>query len=63
MSSTGAPATVPTYGRTELYYYVTFADPAVFNIDQIDANGNLQYDVIATPTDYNSLINVVFVVK
>ncbi|WP_123803463.1 hypothetical protein [Maribacter sp. 4G9] len=62
-ASAGAPGTVPTYGRTELYYYVTFADPAVLNIDLIDANGNMQYDVIGTPPDYNSLINVVFVVK
>ena len=63
MASTGAPAAVPTYGRTELYYYVTYADPAVLNIDSIDANGNMQYDVVGTPPDYNSLINVVFVVR
>ncbi len=62
-ASAGAPATVPTYARTELYYYVTFADPGVLNIDSINANGVLQYDVVGTPPDYNSLINVVFVVK
>jgi hypothetical protein len=62
-ASAGAPATVPTYTRTELYYYVTFADPAVLNIDSINANGVLQYDVVGTPPDYNSLINVVFVVQ
>ncbi|WP_041632601.1 hypothetical protein [Maribacter sp. HTCC2170] len=63
MASSGAPAAVPTYTKTELYYYVTFADPAVLNIDSIDADGVMQYDVVGTPPDYNSLINVVFVVK
>jgi hypothetical protein len=62
-ASAGAPATVPFYGPTDLYYYVTFADPAVLNIDSISASGVLQYDVVGTPPDYNSLINVVFVVK
>jgi hypothetical protein len=61
--SAGAPATVPTYGATELYYYVTYADPAVFANMSIDANGVLTYDIIGQPADANSLINVVFVVK
>ncbi|MEY8019727.1 hypothetical protein AB8P51_02775 [Muriicola sp. SD30] len=65
VASAGAPAAVPTYGATELYYYVTYADPTVFNTAtmSIDANGVLSYDIIGQPTDYNSLINVVFVVK
>ncbi|MCK5441009.1 MAG: hypothetical protein KAJ23_03870, partial [Maribacter sp.] len=63
MASTGAPAAVPTYSKTELYYYVTYADSAVLNIDSIGADGVMQYDVVGTPPDYNSLINVVFVVK
>jgi hypothetical protein len=61
--STGAPAIVPSYAATELYYYVTYADPAVFDNLAIDANGVLSYDIIGQPADYNSLINVVFVVK
>jgi hypothetical protein len=65
-SDTDAP-TIPTYGRTELYYYVTYADPTVFDTTPaeftISAGGVLTYDIIATPSDYNSLINVVFVVK
>jgi hypothetical protein len=68
--SAGAPAAVPTYGRTELYYYVTYADPTVFETDSgdpnfmtIDGNGNLTIEVENTPADYNTLINVVFVVK
>jgi len=64
-ASTGAPGAVPTYTATELYYYVTFADPAVFNTAtmSIDANGVLSYEIWGQPADYNSLINVVFVVK
>jgi hypothetical protein len=65
VASAGAPAAVPTYGATELYYYVTYADPTVFNTATmaIDGNGVLSYDIIGQPSDYNSLINVVFVVK
>ncbi|MEJ2584056.1 MAG: hypothetical protein P8Z38_03105 [Robiginitalea sp.] len=63
VASPGAPAAVPTYGPTELYYYVTYADPNVFDGMSIDANGVLTYDIIGQPSDYNSLINVVFVVK
>ncbi|SDM84525.1 hypothetical protein SAMN04488514_115129, partial [Kriegella aquimaris] len=63
MASAGAPSAIPTYTKTELYYYVTYVDPAVLNIDSISADGVMQYDVVGTPADYNSLINVVFVVK
>ncbi|WP_238934888.1 hypothetical protein [Aurantibacter crassamenti] len=72
VGSTGAPGAVPTYTPTELYYYVTYADPTVFDTTAtdpaptamtIDDNGELTYTVIGQPSDYNSLINVVFVVK
>ncbi|WP_378185442.1 hypothetical protein ACE939_10110 [Aquimarina sp. W85] len=64
-SSPTAPATVPVYNATDLYYYVTYADPAVFDTGamMITADGELTYTVNNQPTDYNSLINVVFVVK
>ncbi len=65
--SSGAPAAVPTYAATDLYYYVTYADPLVFDTTPgamtINASGVLSYDIIGQPADYNSLINVVFVVK
>jgi hypothetical protein len=63
-SSPSAPA-IPIYAANELHYYVTFADPLVFNTGtmSIDANGVLTYTVIGQPADYNALINVVFVVK
>lgn len=70
VGSMGAPLAIPTYGRNELYYYVTYADPMVFETDSgdpnfmsIDADGNLAIEVENVPTDYNTLINVVFVVK
>ncbi|SIR04897.1 beta strand repeat-containing protein, partial [Maribacter ulvicola] len=61
--SAGAPAAIPTYANTELYYYVTYYDPTVFANVTVNASGIMQYDVIASPTDYNTLINVVFVAK
>ncbi|HUH46335.1 MAG TPA: hypothetical protein VLZ54_04215, partial [Arenibacter sp.] len=63
VSSTGAPTAIPTYASDELYYYVTHFDPAVFSNVSISASGVMTYNVIAVPADYNSLINVVFVVK
>uniref|UniRef100_UPI000A6351E5 hypothetical protein n=1 Tax=Allomuricauda sp. CP2A TaxID=1848189 RepID=UPI000A6351E5 len=63
VASAGAPAAIPTYAATDLYYYITYADPAVFANMSIDANGELTYDIIGQPSDYNALINVVFVVK
>ncbi|MEO9891736.1 hypothetical protein [Aurantibacter sp.] len=64
-----APSAIPTYSATELYYYVTYADVDVFGNGttvqnmSIDENGVLSYEVFNQPADYNSLINVVFVVK
>jgi hypothetical protein len=63
VSSAGAPTAIPTYTAAELYYYVTYYDPAVFANVSINASGVMTYDVIAQPSDYNSLINVVFVVR
>ncbi|NKI27750.1 hypothetical protein HCG49_14365 [Arenibacter sp. 6A1] len=63
VASTSAPAAIPTYANTDLYYYVTYYDNTVFANVSVDEFGVMTYDVIASPTDYNSLINVVFVVK
>ncbi len=55
---------IPIYNANELYYYVTYFDPAVFdNISINGATGEMTYSIIGQPADYNSLINVVFVVK
>jgi len=61
--STGAPIAIPTYANNELYYYVTYFDTTVFDNVSVDANGLMTYDVISTPSDYNTLINVVFVAQ
>jgi hypothetical protein len=58
-----APAAIPTYLASELYYYVTYYDPAVFSSVSITDAGIMSFTVLAPPVDYNSLINVVFVVK
>ena len=62
-ASAGAPLNIPLYTASELYYYVTFADASVFNITGISNTGILSYRVIGQPRDFNTLINVVFVVK
>ncbi|MUH37907.1 collagen-like protein, partial [Zobellia amurskyensis] len=63
VASASAPAAIPTYTNTELYYYVTFYDTTVFDNVSVNASGVMTYDVIGQPSSYNSLINVVFVVK
>uniref|UniRef100_UPI0026239233 hypothetical protein n=1 Tax=uncultured Maribacter sp. TaxID=431308 RepID=UPI0026239233 len=66
VSGTGAsqaPAAIPTYANTELYYYITYYDTSVFANVSVNEFGVMTYDVINQPADYNSLINVVFVVK
>ncbi|SNR76295.1 hypothetical protein SAMN04488009_3643, partial [Maribacter sedimenticola] len=63
VASAGAPAAIPTYANNELYYYVTYYDTTVFANVSVNALGIMSYDVISTPTDYNTLINVVFVAQ
>ena len=63
IKSPSAPNTIPVYQANELYYYVTFADTDIFNIDSLSDAGVLQYDILRVPTDDNTLINVVFVVR
>ena len=63
VASSGAPSSIPTYKAKELYYYVTYYDTDVFANVSVDKSGMMTYDVIAPPPTYNSLINVVFVVK
>jgi len=63
VSSTNAPNSIPTYTATELYYYVTAYDTSILTITGIDENGQMTYNVDNIPTDDNTIINVVFVVK
>ncbi|CAM1368344.1 exported hypothetical protein [Tenacibaculum litoreum] len=63
IGSTSAPATIPTYNADELYYYVTDYDTSILTINSIDDNGLMTYSVDNVPTNDNTIINVVFVVK
>ncbi|KUF42944.1 hypothetical protein HX052_13510 [Myroides marinus] len=63
VKSLGAPDTIPHYPEaTDLYYYVTDYDPAVFRGIEITADGKMTYEVIGTGTP-TSIMNIVFVVK
>lgn len=54
---------IPYFGKpTDLYYFVTDYDEAVFEEISIDGNGLMSYKVKAEAQDC-SLINIVFVVK
>lgn len=62
----GAPGgygVLPTLpAATDIYYYITYYDPAVFANITIDASGVMEYDVLAGASAC-SFINIVFVVK
>ncbi len=61
--SSGAPTAIPTYGETELFYYVTDYDTGVFSDLEISEEGILTYDVDVVPSNNCAVFNVVFVVK
>ncbi len=63
LSSPSAPGAIPTYLRSELFYYVTDLDTNVFSNYTLDDNGNFNYDVASVPSGNCTFINVVFVVK
>ncbi|SNZ02108.1 hypothetical protein, partial [Flagellimonas pacifica] len=63
VKSPSAPAAIPTYLAGELHYYITYYDTSVFSGVTVSDAGIMNFTVDAVPTDYNSLINVVFVVK
>lgn len=62
-ASNGAPAVIPYIPEaTDLYYYVTYYSPDVFQIIEIAEDGEMEYKVIGAATDC-SYVNVVFVLK
>nr|WP_299383889.1 hypothetical protein [Allomuricauda sp.] len=63
VKSPSAPNGIPTYAANELYYYITYYDTTVFSGVSVTDAGIMSFTVDAVPTGYNSLINVVFVVK
>ena len=62
IGSTGAPADIVTYGATEMYYYITYYDTAVFANVSISESGILSYDIIGNVNE-TSYMNIVFVIK
>ncbi|WP_299683477.1 hypothetical protein [uncultured Tenacibaculum sp.] len=63
VKSNSAPNTIPTYLSNELYYYVTAYDTSVLTITNINDSGVMTYNVNSIPSNDNTIINVVFVVK
>jgi len=63
IASDGAPTSIPYIpAADDLYYYITYYSPDVFEIQNISEDGKLTYKVIGAATDC-SYINVVFVLK
>lgn len=61
--SNGAPTEIPYFpSATDLYYYVTDYDTAVFSNIAIQADGKMTYTVNNAGNAY-SIMNIVFVVK
>lgn len=61
--SAGAPTSIPRYASADnLYYYVTYYDPKLITINQITAAGVMNYTVLKK-ANYDSYMNIVFVVK
>jgi len=63
LRSSGAPASIKTYAKTELYYYITDYDTDIFTNISINSSGVLTYKVKKVPSNDNTIINLVFVVK
>nr|WP_255493658.1 hypothetical protein [Myroides sp. WP-1] len=62
VGSAGAPAKMTVFESSELYYYVTYYDEAVFKDLSISADGKLTYTVTTT-AEPSSFMNIVFVIK
>lgn len=63
ISSPGAPLSIPYFANaTDLNYYVTYYDPTLIEISQIDNRGVMVYKLLKT-ANLDSYINIVFVPK
>lgn len=61
--STGAPTGIPYFSSaSDLYYYITYYDNTVLKVNSLDASGVLNYDILKE-ADYDTFMNVVFVIK
>lgn len=58
-----APINIPYYASADqLYYYVTYYDKNVMDITNISDDGKVSYSIIKK-ADYDTYMNVVFVIK
>ncbi|SHF53648.1 hypothetical protein [Dysgonomonas macrotermitis] len=61
--SNSAPSIIPYYSSaTDLHYYITYYDKNVLNISHIDDTGKATYSIVRK-SDYDTYMNVVFVIK
>lgn len=60
--STSAPAKIPTFNADQLYYYITYFDDSILNIDGIDQDGKMTYTV-KKKANWDTYMNIIFVIK
>lgn len=61
--SSDAPLVIPYFPESsDLYYYITDFDPAVFSNVSVSNDGIMSYDITPAATDY-TFINIIFVLK
>lgn len=58
-----APSVIPHYANAnQLHYYITYYDTSVLKINNITDDGKMTYSIVKK-ADYDTYMNVVFVVK
>lgn len=62
LNKSNSTASLDTYKSNELYYYVTYYDKTKIKINTISSEGLMNYEVIGH-ADYDSYMNVIFVVR
>ncbi|MCV9934628.1 hypothetical protein OIU80_20285 [Flavobacterium sp. LS1R47] len=61
--SVGAPASIPHYTSAyDLFYYITYYDPELIAINSISNQGVLSYTILKK-ANYDSYVNIIFVVR
>jgi len=62
--SPSATTTLPVYSNTELGYFITYYDNAVFSSVSVDNNGVMTYKLVSSPVfSEKTYMNIVFQVK
>jgi len=64
VKSPGATTPLPVYAKTQLEYFVTYYDNAVFGSVNVDNNGVMTYKLVSSPVfSEKTYMNIVFEVK